>query len=190
MGMKRQPEDPHFSSTVLDLSERVQQAIGHTKVGGRIVGVFTGSTSPVYRQLDWRSQNIKKEVKGTVKVAGDPQAGRLARNWNESLLMAASEEGVGRLKDQAGAAPYKEAVAYVSESVVHVGTLATEDYLFTEIAEEKRAIAMRRGRGPLQATMGLWLPEDRMFLGAEDVWAVDAIPVSALPSKYPGVLLT
>jgi hypothetical protein len=66
---------------------------------------------------------------------------------------------------------------YISDGVVRVGIEPnpfhqTRDDLFgaTPMADSnERAIAMRRGKGSLEATMGIWLPFDRTFVSVEDL---------------------
>lgn len=179
---------PAFSKGVLDLSERFQRAVGHTELGSRVVRAFTGSSSMAYRQYDWYSAGITSEVKGVILAPGDPEAGRLARNWKTALVMACDLEEIrGHQEEHTGA---QEAIAYISEDVVHVGVRPVDYYAFKQISPDKLATAMRIGRAPLQAMMGLYLPDERHFIGAGSTESIDRMPVRHdLTINYPGVLL-
>ena len=186
-------EEPHFSKTVLDLSERTHQAIGHSKVGKAVTKAITGSPYPGYRQLDWYSRGVTSEVKSTIKVPGDPHAGIVPRFWNRAAIMAMPRSDIRKVEQTRDLLPpsYKEAVAYISDDVVHVGTMATESFLFELLNKEERATAMRLGKGPLEATMGLWIPKERHFISFDNVRVVEpAVFVSSLPQDYPGLALT
>jgi hypothetical protein len=185
------PENLRFSERklALDGGERFMRSFGHTALGSKVIRATTGSRSPVYRQTDWFSQGISHDIRDTAIVPGDPRAPMLRRNWNQVAIFAATEAELVDLKDQAGPDPFKEAVAFVAEDVVRVGVKSTEGYLFENLTEEEVAIAMRLGRGPLEATMGLWLPDDRHFVSVENIRVVEAaVYQSSLPSDYPGVL--
>jgi hypothetical protein len=107
------------------------------------------------------------------------------------MVMAFPVEELEELKEYAVAVAHEEAIAYTSEKVVHVGTKATRGYLFEQLSEEEMAIGMRLGRGPLQATAGIWLPETESFVSVRHLRVVEtAIPVNALIYEYPGMALT
>jgi len=178
---------PAFSKGVLDLAERFQRAVGHTELGSKVVRAFTGSTSIAYRQLDWFSAGVTSETRGVVVAPGDPPAGRLARNWNTAVIMACELEEIKEYEQEPDA---KEAVAYISEDVVHVGTRPIDHYMFKQIEPGKAAMAMRVGRAPLQAMMGVYVPGERHFIGAGSTEVIDRVPVlHDLTINYPGVLL-
>jgi hypothetical protein len=84
----------------------------------------------------------------------------------------------------------KEAIAYISEDVVHVGVRPIENEIFKDISSNKLAAAMRVSRAPLQAMMGVYLPDERHFIAAGSTEAIDRVPVLPdLTINYPGVLL-
>lgn len=189
------PNKPDFSKTVLGIAERTQQAIGHTRLGSKVVKAFTGSTSPNYVQLDWRSKGIDAHVPKTVKVPGNLEAGRLARNWPTAAILAINEE---ELKELAQLDPneYQQAVAYVSEGIVHVGTRpnAESGYaekLFARYSDEELAVAMRVGRGTLEAAAGIWIPKERAFEAVHGIRvATEAMQIdNHLDVAYPNVAL-
>jgi len=164
--------------------------VGHSTFGRAFTKVIAGSYSPAYGQLDWRAPHMSR-IRGTVAVSGDRYAGRLPRNWNRAMVMAFPIEELEDLKAHASTIAHEEAVAYISERVVHVGTKATQGYLFERLNEEEMAIGMRIGRGPLEATPGIWLPDREAFSSVKHVRVVEAaIPVSALISEYPGMVMT
>jgi hypothetical protein len=181
-------EKNHFSSSVLEVSEVMHNALGHSTVGKVLTKAIAGSQSSSYRQMDWTSRNITYRIKSTIKVPGDPEAGIVPRYWNRAAIMASPKHRVRDLNDYKGG---KEAIAYISDEVVHVGVLATEGALFGELNEEELAISMRLGKGRLEATMGIWLPDDREFLGVRNVRLVETSAfVPSLATNYPGISLS
>lgn len=185
-------EKPHFSSRTLGLSEGFQKRFGHTLVGGFVTNVVAGSNSPMFRQLVYQSKDVSSSIAETVSVEGDKFAGRFPRRWPKAIIMAIELKRLSELKAEAyeEGALCKEAVAYIADDVVHVGSKRTEGILFTKLNYYDVAIAMRRGRGPLQATMGIWLPETRHFEGVSGVKVVEpSVQISALTHDYPGTLL-
>lgn len=178
---------PSFSKGVLELSERFQRGVGHTEIGSRVIRAVTGSSSMAYRQHNWYSANITSEIRGVVVASGDPAAGRLARNWNTAVVMACKLDEIKELEQNHAA---KEAVAYISEDIVHVGIRPIDYYMFKQIAPNKVATAMRIGKAPLRAMMGVYLPDEQHFIGADSTEVIDRVPVlHDLTINYPGVLL-
>lgn len=174
-------EKSHFSKTVLGLSERAQRSIGHTSLGAQAIRLFNGSRAMNFIQADWYSElslrGFSAEVTATVRVPGNPSAGWLTRNWNSALVMATPEEEIEKLHERTDNAYFQEAAAYIADDIVHVGVdpnpaRLTHDRLFGRVDLGhglEKAIALRRGRGPLVATMGLWLPGERAFVGVESL---------------------
>ena len=179
------PEKPHFSNTTLGVSERLQQVLG-----GRLMSVFSGSDSPNYRQLNWFSRRIETSIQSTINVPGNLLAGRLPRSWDIAVIMATRDEELDKLTSYGD--DQQEAVAYISKGVVHVGTHPEGDNLFGFLDDnfEECAIAMRLGRGPLEATMGMWFPHDRHFMSVGSA-RVDTpeIHINRLPDEHPGMSL-
>lgn len=187
-GKEKSPDRNHFGKRVLDISERAHRALGHTAAGRAVTSLVAGSSYDGYRQLDWYSRNITSEVKTTIKVPGDPKAGPVPRFWKNAAVLAAPSEEVENLRGR----HYKEAVAYLSEGVLHVGALATEWALLEHLSLKERAIAMRLGRGPLEATMGIWLPNEKHFISVENIRTVEeSIPIDNLAQRFarPGLAL-
>jgi len=179
---------------MLDLGERVQHTIGHTALGSRLIRAWSGSRSPAYRQLDWFSQDINKaRIKNTITVPGVSQAAMLPRNWDLAMVMATTDNELERIHEQVGRGSYSDAVAYISEDVVHVG-IGRHGSLFGRLNDEERAIAMRRGRGPLEAMMGLFMHNRELFVGVEVLRLVEeTVHIGNLSPKsqvYPEVPLT
>jgi hypothetical protein len=195
-------EKPHFSERVLSISEQAQHAIGHSAVSQAAVRAFTGSRSPAYRLLDWQSKGVQMEDHEieTVKVPGNPNATRLSRYWNVAAVIASEVALLDTIKNEYAQFEIQEAVAYFTDGTAHVGTLqAAEGQLFQPYAEDQndeitipaeRVIAMRLGKGPLEATMGIWVAEQRLFVASESIRVIEPIvPVDAVARDYPGVVL-
>jgi hypothetical protein len=186
-------EESHFSKFQLDLSER----IGNTALGRSIAKPFVGSVSPAYRQLDWYSRNITYEIKSIERFHGDPLATKLPRFWTRAAVMASLEEEVNDLKETRGIVPpdHQEAVAYLSDDIWHVGIDHDQSPILGKLNKHDLAIAMRLGKGPLIATMGLWSPIERHFVSVPNVevinpWVYVGTFHQSLYEKYPSVLLT
>jgi len=183
-------ERPHFSNRVLTASERAQRVLGQTTIGRSITKAVAGSSYPFYRQLDWHTPDTYSDLRATINVPGDRNAGRVPRFWHMATVVAFPTEDLEELRTENFKSPQKRAVAYVAENTVHVGTQPNEGYLFERYTKDELAIAMRLGKGPLAAAVGLWLPEERTFESVGQLRVVEAaIPVSALVEQYPGIKL-
>jgi hypothetical protein len=184
-------EGSHFPLGVLDIAERAQQAAGHTRAGRAVTRLIAGSRSPAYQQLDWRSRYVKRIGGEIVVTPADPDAGKLPRSWDRAAILAAPAEEIARLKEEVDG-PHQEALAYMTNDVTHVGTREDAAPLFSELPESEGevAVAMRLGRAPLRAAMGLWLPADRIFLGAQGPYLAESfIDTTAIATEYPGIAL-
>lgn len=187
--MNKLPGKEQIVNRVLAVSERFQHTAGHTRFGKAVTRAFTGSTSPMYEQLYWTSHNIRTVAGQDVELFGDFDAGRLARNWQRAGVLATSADELARLKDEHADAWHHEALAYYVGRSIHVGFRA-ETGLLTEIDNTRQAVAMRIGREPVMATVGLWLPAERTFVGSSDVTVErHNLPIANLPQVYPDVRL-
>jgi hypothetical protein len=186
-------ERPHFSKRFLIASEHAQRTIGQTSIGRSLTKAVAGSSYPLYRQLDWHTPDYPynpPDLRATIKVPGDRNAGRVPRFWRMATVIAFPTEELEELRIENFKSPQKRAVSYVAENTVHVGTQPNEGYLFERYTKNELAIAMRLGKGPLEATVGLWLPDERTFESVGQLRVVEAaIPVSALVEQYPGIKL-
>ncbi len=182
----RTAEKPAFSKRTLQVAERVQRLLGD--VGEPVVRLFTGSSSPVYHQLRWFSTNIDPSNIATVTAQGDPEAGRLARNWDNALVMMVGNRALeyASLWQEGG----RQAVGYVSEDVLHVGILPETVKFGHGIVPDTATAAMRQGRNQLQATMGLWLAEEKRMVVPAELQLVDSlVPIGDLPCYHQGTPL-
>ncbi len=175
-------ERPAFSNRTLRAAYRVQRLLG--EMGTPVVSLFTGSNSPVYHQLSWFETDINPTSIATVKTeGGDPEAGRLARNWDRCIVMA-----VGRRALEFSAAcrsDSQEAVAFVARDVVHVGLLPEVVHFGFDYTAEKATAAMRQSRNPIEATMGRWVEEEGRLVVPADLELVDTlVPNMCLPRRH------
>jgi hypothetical protein len=186
-------EQPHFSRRGLTAAERAQRVLGQTTIGRSLTKAVAGSSYPLYRQLDWHSPDYPfnpPDLEATINVPGDKHAGIVPRFWHKAMVMAFPTEDLEKLRQDNFRSPQKRAVAYVADNTVHVGTQANEGYLFERLTKNELTVAMRLGKGPLEATAGLWLPDERTFESVEHLRVVEeAIPITALVEKYPGIKL-
>jgi hypothetical protein len=175
-------ENQAFPELVLGLSERIQRSFGHTVLGSRLIRTFAGSTSPNYIQADWYSElsfsGMTTDVKNTVTVTGDRISGRLPRHWLTAMVMATTSEELESLREETATHGQQEAVAYIADDIVHVGVDPNRASLplFGRLAmsnDNEHVIAMRKSQKPLQATMGLWLPAERAFVGVETLHIIN-----------------
>ncbi|MDB5175169.1 MAG: hypothetical protein JWM81_27 [Candidatus Saccharibacteria bacterium] len=195
-------ERPHFSERLLHIGEQAQHAIGQSALSKSVVRTLTGSRSPAYRQVVWQSRGVLLEDQDveTVHVAGNPNSALLARNWNIAAIIASEVVLLDNIRTEYAQFKFQDAVAYIADGTAHVGILPdSSEALFGVYAENpddeitipaERAIAMRLGKGPLEVTMGIWVPSERLYVGAESVRVVEPIvPVDAVARDYPGVIL-
>jgi hypothetical protein len=185
----------HFPNVVLDAGERAQHRFRNHRLGGAIIRSVTGSDSPLYQQLDWRSQYLRAELPDELAEAkGDKDAGWLARNWSRAAIVAAPKQELSELEGATHSIPSEQAVAYVADGVPHVGTLPNSgpESLFHELHDEDWAVAMRLGKKALFATIGLWLESERMFLSVESPRIVTSpVLINSLPAgEYSNLRVT
>jgi hypothetical protein len=184
-------EKRHVSRLTLGLAERASR----NQIGRGLAKIVAGSSSRSYLQGEWYSElslrGMSTDVRKTVTVPGDPTAGKLPRNWRNAMVMAATDEALQKLYEETEDSSShwfdrEHAVAYIADDIVHVG-IAPQYILHRKVAEyhnlfrrmepaggskSERAVAMRIGQAPLEATMGLWLPDDRHFVGVETLRVV------------------
>lgn len=179
-------EKPAFSKRTLQAAEHVQRLLGD--FGEPVVRLFTGSSSPVYHQLRWFSTNIDPYNIATVTAPGDPEAGRLARNWDRAIIMMVGKRALGRAS--LWQEDSRQAVGFVSDSVVHVGILPRGVIFGSGLVPGTATVAMRQSRKPIEATMGLWLPEEGRMVVPTELELVDAlVPVDDLARSHQGTPL-
>lgn len=192
-------ERPHFSNMQLDLAERFQHAMHNSRIGGAIIRFAVGDDPEFYQQRMWLSQGINHaHITKTVTVPGDKNAGRLAKNWPGAMVMATPTKSYQDLKSRITVNPrtpgLQDALAYLVGGKPHIGISPLGEDIFTEMEIEEghreMTTAMRVARTALTATMGLWLPSQRLFYGVDTLRVVDPlVPKSELPERYPGVRL-
>jgi len=181
---------PSFSDRALNQFEAFQYHFGKTRFGGLVVTAFTGSSSPAYEQLLWlpRSQVQSATISQAVEVPGDPYARGSARLWDRLAVLAVNQHEMQRLRT----ADNQEAVAYIADKVVHVGIMATEGALLSDVGYDQAAVAVRRGPGDATFTVGVYAPDQQAFTSVANggVKIRDGnLPLHLLPASYPGVKL-
>jgi hypothetical protein len=181
-----------FSNRTLSLAEAFQEKAGHSGIGRAVIRAITGSSSDNYAQLNWFSSGVQVEGRIQVTVNGDPTAGRVPRFWNLAFILGSSNEALADLYQHAGRLRKHEAVAYVTQGDVwHVGAHPNQPHLFRESDNGEGIIAMRHGRSPASVSMGLWLPDERVYLGSYGTRVVEQeVPLSDLSSRSVPPILT
>ncbi len=146
--------------------------------------MFTGSSSPVYHQLNWFETDINPTSIATVKTDGDSEAGRLPSNWDRAIVMAVGRRALEF--SEACRSDSQEAVAFVSRGVVNVGLLPKNVHFgFGGEASDKATAAMRQGRKPIEATMGRWVEEEGRLVIPPDLERVAIlVPIMWLPQTH------
>jgi hypothetical protein len=191
--MARNTDRNHYSKRQLSWAERTQELIGRSgvgKVGKNLINITNGSRHPGYLQLNWFSKRVDADVKAKIHVEGDQRAGLLPRLWMQSVLLQVDRAEIeGMLEDNRGS---QEATAYMSEDVAHVGRLGNKrNGILKATSPEASAVAMRLGKGSLDATVGIWIPEERHFESVQGVEVVEyPIHIDDLADRYPGINLT
>lgn len=180
-----------FSRRTLDLSEKFQEFGG--KAVEPIVRAFAGSSNPAYTQLNWRKQAhlSRSDLGGVLTIDGDPEAGLLPRTWKTAVVLGTSQDELDRRAETAsefGELDVQEAVAYVSDDTVRIGTMPdSDDRLFARQHPFKYFVAMRLGPKTLRATMGLWIPEDGEFIQGRNVHVYQIRSQDQIAQAYPDI---
>lgn len=177
----------HYSKETLSAAEKIQETIGNSKLGKRLISVTNGSRYPGYLQLNWFSRGISADLRDSVTIDGDQKAGIIPRRWTNAVILGLSQEEIEGLKDEHSEG--QEAVAYMSEGVAHVGVSDSGENIFTETDEQGLEIAMRRGKGSLEATAGLWIPPERHFVSAGSIAVERFVGIDGLSQANPGIKL-
>lgn len=182
------PERSHFSVLQHDVAERLS-FLSTVWPANKAVDWFQGADkTPAHSRIKWRS-NLRTDIpQNRVEVDGNPEAGYLIRNWSTALVMVGSEVELEELRGELGP-DARDALAYIADDVPRVGVRYDGDRLFA-VNEALQNVygAMRIGRGPLVATMGIWSPDQDRFVGLRNIVAdKTAAPVSTLHEMYPGI---
>jgi hypothetical protein len=189
--MPHRPKD-HFSERTLKTAEHAQKAAVWSRPGRAAVRLVTGSSSPLYRQLQWRSiRNERGLWMHPAEVAGDPTASLLPRNWQMAAIIATPHDALQDLIgiNSRGAKP-EPAIAYATKKNINVGTLpVAHETLFQQEGSEA-LIAMRLGRGPLRAALGVWLPDQQAFIITPETRVAEPkIDLPKLAARFPNITL-
>lgn len=184
-------EKPHFSKRNLDMREQAQRIFGRTSVGRWAAR----SNVPAYLRLEWFKLDVDPESLHWARtVPGDPRAGRrLERNWHNAAILGVDASELASLgaHDHANDRWAKDAVAFETEGIVRIGINPESDQIFGGARREGQAgmltVAMRLGRGPLNATMGHYQPDTgQLFTPNHIVVLEERIPNAEIgPPDYP-----
>ena len=180
-----------FSRRTLDFSEKFQELGG--KVVQPIVWAVAGSSNPAYTQLQWRKQThiSPSDLGGVLTIDGDPEAGLLPRNWKNAVVLGTSQDELDQRAETAsefGELDVQEAVAYVSDDTVRIGTMPdSDDRMFARKHPFKYFVAMRLGPKVLRATMGLWIPENGEFIQGRKVNVYQIRSQDQIADTYPDI---
>ncbi|HMH31286.1 MAG TPA: hypothetical protein VK534_02310 [Methylomirabilota bacterium] len=173
-------EKSHFSREALDAGDRIGSI---PVVGSLLRELSSGSNSPAATRATWFKIDNDPKYLDTTTVSGDKRAGRLPRNWNTAAVFSIPERYMDVKEDFQDGVP---AVAYVSDGGVRVGVLPKdEDFNFIEQRYGRYQMAMRLGRGPLTASMGLWRPEANDLLTMSIFVDEPSIDIDFLPRRFP-----
>lgn len=184
------PEKPHYTKGQQAFGERARRLLDRTRMGRAVSRAFNVPNYPYSHYMSWDSRDITAQVTATAdNLKGDREAGWLAVDWLKAMIMASPADELSRLQREVDQ-PNEEAVAFFSKNVWRVGTSFAGNPLFEKLNVQEMTMAMMLGRGPLVASMGVWVPSERTFVGVNKLRVVEpAIYISALPSEYPGMPL-
>lgn len=183
---------------VLDAGEWVQHAIYKSPIGpergARLLAPFVGANSDAYHQLLWVPRSTIQQVllRKTVTVEPQPAAPPALRpkQWQTTTILSVSDEelyDMRRLHPQA-----QEAVGYITEGALRVGTLAVKAAIFHNINPRLglSAVAVREGDAACEYSLGLYDPAARVYYGAQFVRReYQHVRQADLTADHPGVWL-
>ena len=143
-----------------------------------------GDQQAQYIPLRWfHARQTVSSIRGWLEFAPDDSGGRLPRNYRGAatiLLETAALDGyLNNYPDG------REAVAYrLGKTAVMVGTHPAGADIFSDSLDgsSQLAIAMRIGRGPLQAVAGLWSPQSGFITNPDLISAGSVQPLADLPA--------
>ena len=176
-------EQIHPSAITGNVINVAKRMVSNT-IPGRFV---TGSNSPAYVRLEVSKQpQLNPDEIDWCEIDADPEAGRMPRYRHNVAILAAIRTIYGGIekKDMLTPGFTKDAIAWMSEGIVKIGTNPDADNLFggTVIDDESKfALATRLTPDPVEATIGLWLPDREEFIGAKQVSVVrPSLPIAEL----------
>lgn len=123
----------------------------------KLANFIIGDSHTRYEQLDWRKYSREEflwHVDDTYTLPdlpGNPDAGRLPRNWNLYGVLVAEGQAINRTRRQFG--NHVLSVAYADGNHFKVGQLPDNITPLLRPRDPKfDAVLLRIGRGPLKAT--------------------------------------
>lgn len=147
---------PPYSPNTLRLSELFQKTTGH--IGRAATWLVAGSSSPAYLQLNWRTvPNEVIDSEKFIKMPGNSRAGLFMRQWKTAYLLSMDSLELEMINQKYPDA--QPAIALNNNGFTQLGT--HKDLYFGKIADgDRRAIAGREGRGPVEVSAGLYSAAD------------------------------
>lgn len=187
--MSEQSDKSHFSERTLDIAETGQRLLG--RLGRPVVRALTGSSFPAYTQLKWSKQeHLDPDDYKWCHVDGDPGAGLLPRFWSKAAIIGASSAEFMEFYNEHKKENIDQAAVFVSDGVMRVGTeprLAMS--MFGRRVEGQNAnnvLAMRIGKGTLQASIGLWLRDEQELFVPDSLTLIEEhVPINELEPLDP-----
>ncbi|HUC89887.1 MAG TPA: hypothetical protein VMR45_03725 [Patescibacteria group bacterium] len=153
--------------------------------------VVKAEDAPSYTPIRWRHWGLSAGgYRGEwAHFDGVKTAGLTPRNYAAAAIVLVDREKIDQFADRHGPR-VQQAVAYRLGSAVMFGVSPKHDEIFGLEAPEAEdySVAMRIGRGPLDAGVGLWLPNryDRIFLPLENgVRPGPIMPIAEVPASIP-----
>jgi hypothetical protein len=187
-------ERPTVSELFLMPVEDATRLACYSRLGRAGVRRVIGPRTPAYQQLDWRSRGVTVEGElSIVTVGGDPESGPISTSRKKAMVMRLDDEEINGLKNDLRPSVMLEAVAYLTDTKVHIGYNPLDRFLYhpRPLQEQERLVGMRYGRGALSVTCGIYLPLKATFIGLSRVAVeAEAIPVNSFHEQFPGVVLT
>jgi hypothetical protein len=145
---------------------------------------FMAADAPSYVPVRWQvANNPAQSVRDWVEFDGDPNSGRLPRNYASAGILCVDYEALDRLQDREGG---KQAVAY-SNSIGSVMVAAELPNGFGRKGLDEYRVGMRIGRRPLYATAGIWLDDIKRLIVPEGGLSTqpDTLRVADFPANIP-----
>lgn len=183
---------PHFSKAALNLGEKLQDT--------RIGKWARHSDSPAAKYLRWfHLPDVDRDAIDWAEVPGDLRVKKrqLPREWKNAAILSTDSDEFDRLAAQAnddyGADRWaRDAVLYEANGVVRIGINPNPEHhgVFGYESIEgsiSLTVAMRLGRGPLRAAMGLYRPDENALYTPSTAPTVvtPSIPNAEIPDRYP-----
>jgi|GEM_PF-7050247 hypothetical protein len=168
----RKQEAGLYPTLGLSPLDRVRRTVGHSAISRGLSRAIIAPRSPNFVKLEWFSDHIDLSIPLSITVDADPYPPVFAKNRDVATVIATTDDEIESIHERAGRGRYLEAVASITGDDTRIG-IRPKDNLFRRLdGTGDPAVAFLHEAEVREVTMGLWLPGQDLFVGANDIQLV------------------